>query len=105
MDPSKKVPDLNCEVKDLLLEVADLKQEVPDLRSGGIPQFNSCLQLTKSLPAFVKKTKTMTKNNRLNYCMHCSLRTVLCKRLVRSKVAFLSRDRLRTTNRRRKPQE
>ena len=42
MDPSKKVPDLNCEVQDLLLEVVDLKQEVPDLRSGGIPlpQFN-----------------------------------------------------------------
>jgi len=30
MDPSKKVPDLNCEVEDLLLEVVDLKQEVPD---------------------------------------------------------------------------
>ena len=37
MDPSKKVPDLNCEVQDLLLEVVDLKQEVLDLRSGGIP--------------------------------------------------------------------
>ena len=37
VDPSKKVPDLNCEVQDLLLEVVDLKQEVPDLRSGGIP--------------------------------------------------------------------
>ena len=37
MHPSKKVPDLNCEVQDLLLEVVDLKQEVPDLRSGGIP--------------------------------------------------------------------
>jgi len=24
-DPSKKVPDLNCEVQDLLLEVVDLK--------------------------------------------------------------------------------
>ena len=36
VDPSKKVPDLNCEVQDLLLEVVDLKQEVPDLRSGGI---------------------------------------------------------------------
>ena len=35
--PSKKVPDLNCEVHDLLLEVVDLKQEVPHLRSGGIP--------------------------------------------------------------------
>jgi len=33
VDPSKKVPDLNCEVQDLLLEVVDLKQEVPDLRS------------------------------------------------------------------------
>ena len=42
VDPSKKVPDLNCEVQDLLSEVVDLKQEVPDLRSGGIPppQFN-----------------------------------------------------------------
>jgi len=40
VDPSKKVPDLNCEVQDLLLEVADLKQEVPDLRSGGTPKFN-----------------------------------------------------------------
>ena len=42
MDPSKKVPDLSCDVQDLLLEVVDLKQEVPDLRSGGIPlpQFN-----------------------------------------------------------------
>jgi len=40
VDPSKKVPDLNCEVQDLflLLEVVDLKQEVPDLRSGGIPK-------------------------------------------------------------------
>ena len=37
VDPSKKVPYLNCEVQDLLLEVVDLKQEVPDLRSGGIP--------------------------------------------------------------------
>ena len=37
VDPSKKVPDLNCEVQDLLLEVVDLKQEVPDLRSGRIP--------------------------------------------------------------------
>ena len=37
VDPSKKVPDLNCEVEDLLLEGVDLKQEVPDLRSGGIP--------------------------------------------------------------------
>ena len=36
MDPSKKVPDLNCEVQDLLLEVVDLKYEVPDLRCGGI---------------------------------------------------------------------
>ena len=38
VDPSKKVPDLKCEVHDLLLEVVDLKQEVPDLRSGGIPR-------------------------------------------------------------------
>ena len=37
MDPSKKVPDLKCEVPDLLLKVVDLKQEVSDLRSGGIP--------------------------------------------------------------------
>ena len=37
VDPSKKVPDLNCEVQDLSLEVVDLKQEVLDLRSGGIP--------------------------------------------------------------------
>ena len=37
VDPSKKVPDLKCEVQDLLLEVVDLKHEVPDLRSGGIP--------------------------------------------------------------------
>ena len=37
VDPSKKVPDLKCEVQDLLLEVVDLKQEVPDLRSGVIP--------------------------------------------------------------------
>jgi len=44
VDPSKKVPDLNCEVQDLLLEVVDLKQEVPDLRSGGIP-----LNLTPAL--------------------------------------------------------
>ena len=35
--PTKKVPDLYCEVQDLLLEVVDLKQEVPDLRSGVIP--------------------------------------------------------------------
>ena len=34
MDPSKKVPDLNCEVSDMLLEVVDLKQEVPDLGSS-----------------------------------------------------------------------
>jgi len=33
-DPSKKVPDLSCEVQALLLEVVDIKQ---DLRSGGIP--------------------------------------------------------------------
>jgi len=37
VDPSKKVPDLYCEVEDLLLQVVDLKQEVPDLRSGVIP--------------------------------------------------------------------
>ena len=37
VDPSKKVPDLKCEVPNLLLEVVDLKREVPDLRSGGIP--------------------------------------------------------------------
>jgi len=37
VDPSGKVPDLNCEVYDLLLELVDLKQELPDLRSGGIP--------------------------------------------------------------------
>ena len=36
-DPTKKVPDLNCEVQDLLLDVVDLIQEVPDLRSGGTP--------------------------------------------------------------------
>jgi len=46
-DPSKKVPDLNCQVQgqDLLLEAVDLKQEVPDLRSSGIPppQFNPWL--------------------------------------------------------------
>jgi len=36
-DPSKKVPDLSCEVQALLLEVVDIKQEVQDLRSGGIP--------------------------------------------------------------------
>ena len=44
VDPSKKVPDLKCEVHDLLLEVVDLKQEAPDLRSGGIPQFNPCTE-------------------------------------------------------------
>jgi len=37
VDPSKKVPDLKCEVPDLLLQLVDLKQQVPDLRSGGIP--------------------------------------------------------------------
>jgi len=40
VDPSKKVPDLNCEVHDLLLEIVDLKQKKPDLRSGGIPPTN-----------------------------------------------------------------
>ena len=40
VDPSKKVPDLNCEVQDLLLEVVGMKQEVPDLRSSGIPPPN-----------------------------------------------------------------
>jgi len=43
VDPNKKVPDLNFEVRDLLLEVVDqldLKQEVSDLRSGGIPPPN-----------------------------------------------------------------
>jgi len=42
VDPSKKVPDLNCEVQDLLLEVVGHTQEVLDLRSGKIspPQFN-----------------------------------------------------------------
>ena len=29
VDPSKKMPDVNCEVQDLLLEVVDLKHEVP----------------------------------------------------------------------------
>ena len=37
VDPSKKVPDLNCEVQNLLLEVMDLNQGVPDLRYSGIP--------------------------------------------------------------------
>jgi len=37
VDPSRKVPDLNCEIQDPLLEVVVLKYEVPDLRSGGIP--------------------------------------------------------------------
>jgi len=27
VDPSKKVPDLNCQVQDLLSEVVDLKQD------------------------------------------------------------------------------
>ena len=36
VDPSKKVPGLNCGVQELLLEVVDLKKEVPDLRSGRI---------------------------------------------------------------------
>ena len=40
VDPSKKMPDLNCEVQDVLLEIVDLKQEVPDLRSGGFPPPN-----------------------------------------------------------------
>jgi len=52
VDPSKKVPDLNCEVQDLLLEVVDLKQEVPDLRSGGIP-----LNLTPAFTADTSYTK------------------------------------------------
>jgi len=45
VDPSKKVPDLSCEVQALLLEVVDIKQ---DLRSGGIPtpQFNPCFDLS-----------------------------------------------------------
>ena len=37
VDPSKKVPDLNCEVQNLLLEVVDVKKEVPDLRVSRIP--------------------------------------------------------------------
>jgi len=37
VDPSKKVPDLNCELQDRLLDVVDLRQQVPDLRSDGIP--------------------------------------------------------------------
>ena len=37
VDPSKKVPDLNCEVQDLLLEVVDLKRE-------GSCQFNPFLR-------------------------------------------------------------
>jgi len=49
VDPSKKVPDLNCEVQDLLLEVEDLKQEVPDVISGGIPQFSLYLEDTLAL--------------------------------------------------------
>ena len=40
VDPSRKVPDLNCEIQDPLLEVVVLKYEVPDLRSGGIPPCN-----------------------------------------------------------------
>ena len=40
-DPTKKVPDLNCEVQDLLLDVVDLIQEVPDRDPAGPPpQFN-----------------------------------------------------------------
>jgi len=42
VNPSKKVPDLNCGVQDLLLKVVDLKQEVPDLRSAGIPPSAAC---------------------------------------------------------------
>ena len=37
VDPSKKVPDLNCELQDRLLDVVDLRQQVQDLRSDGIP--------------------------------------------------------------------
>jgi len=55
VDPSKKVPDLNCEVQDLLLEVVDLKQEVPDLRSGGIP-----LNLTPGLLCDVQCLQCLT---------------------------------------------
>jgi len=51
VDPSKKVPDRNCEVQDLLLEVVDLKQEVPDLRSGGIrPNLTPGLAITDLAP-------------------------------------------------------
>ena len=53
VDPSKKVPDLKCEVTDLLLEVVDLKQEVADLRSGGIP-----LNLTSGLVMTVSRERT-----------------------------------------------
>jgi len=38
VDPSKKVPDLNCEVQNLLLEVVDLKQEI----RCDPPQRNPC---------------------------------------------------------------
>jgi len=37
VDPSKKVPDLNCKLQDRLLDVVYLRQQVPDLRSDGIP--------------------------------------------------------------------
>jgi len=30
VNPSKKVPDFNCELQDLSTEVVDLKNEVPD---------------------------------------------------------------------------
>ena len=59
VDPSKKMPDLKCEVPDLLFEVVDLKQEVPDLRSGEIP-----LNLTAGLVSVVQCTCFKLKNDK-----------------------------------------
>jgi len=44
MDPSKKVPDLNCQVQDLLLEVRPTESQTTGAGSAirwDPPQFNS----------------------------------------------------------------
>ena len=59
VDPSKKVPDLKCEVPDLLLELVDLKQQVPDLRSGGIPLNLTPAQLYDAFIGHVRQRRDL----------------------------------------------
>jgi len=62
VDPSKKMPDLNCEVQDVLLEIVDLKQEVPDLRSGGSPPPNLTPAVTTTQYHYVSQHVMFTSS-------------------------------------------